>query len=275
MNTRAVRAVARKDLRIALRNKGVVLPIIIVPLIMMILMPALMIFLPIYLEPMETGEELRREMGAFFANMPAELYNLFAGLNDQQTWVVVASMFMFAPFFLIIPVMVSSVIGADSFAGEKERKTLEALLYTPITSAELFIGKVLAAFLPAMVVSWACFVLYTVVVNAAGLMVLGRMFFPNLAWIVLILWVVPAAAALGIGVIVLVSAKAKSFQDAYQMSGLVVIPIILLLFGQMGGILYFSTPTVALIGLAIWAVDAALLTLAVRTFGRGEIIARL
>ncbi len=275
MNTRAVRAVVRKDLRIALRNKGVVLPIIIVPLIMMIVMPAVMIFLPFYLEPMDAGEELRQEMGAFFANMPAELSVLFAGLNDQQAWLMLSSMFMFAPFFLIIPLMVSSVIGADSFAGEKERKTLEALLYTPITTAELFIGKVLAAFLPAITVSWVCFVLYSVVVNIGGVMVLGRIFFPNLAWLVLILWVVPAAAALGIGFIVLVSAKAKSFQDAYQISGLVVIPIILLLFGQMGGVLYFSTPTVALIGLVIWVLDVVLLTIAVRTFGRGEIIARL
>ncbi len=70
MNVRAVRVVARKDLRIALRNKGVALPIILVPALMMILLPALMIFLPMYLEPMETGEELRREMAAFFANMP-------------------------------------------------------------------------------------------------------------------------------------------------------------------------------------------------------------
>ncbi|MGQ9667316.1 MAG: ABC transporter permease subunit [Anaerolineae bacterium] len=275
MNSHAVRALARKDLRIALRNKGVLLPIIIVPLLMMILMPALMIFLPVYLEPMGAGEELRQEMGAFFTNMPAELHGIFAGLNDQQTWVVFSSMFMFAPFFLIIPLMVSSVIGADSFAGEKERKTLEALLYTPLTTTELFIGKVLAAFLPAVIVSWASFVLYTVVVNAAGVMVLGKIFFPNLAWLLLILWVVPAAAALGVGVIVLISAKAKSFQDAYQLSGLVVLPILLLLFGQMGGILYFSSPTVVLIGLGLWAVDAMLFYLAVRTFGRGEIIARL
>lgn len=275
MNSHVVRALACKDLRIALRNKGVLLPIIIVPLLMMILMPALMIFLPLYLEPMGTGGELRQEMGAFFTNMPAELRGLFAGLNDQQTWLVFSSMFMFAPLFLIIPLMVSSVIGADSFAGEKERKTLEALLYTPLTTTELFIGKVLAAFVPAVVISWVSFIIYAVVVNIAGWVALGRAFFPNTAWLVMILWIVPAAAALGVGVIVLISAKAKSFQDTYQLSGLVVLPILLLLFGQMGGILYFSFSTVALIGLGLWAVDAVLFYIAVHTFGRGEIIARL
>jgi ABC-type Na+ efflux pump permease subunit len=41
--------------------------------------------------------------------------------------------------------MVSSVLAADSFAGEKERKTLEALLYTPTTDRELFTAKLLEA----------------------------------------------------------------------------------------------------------------------------------
>ena len=39
--------------------------------------------------------------------------------------------YLFAPMYLIVPMMVSAVIAADSFVGERERKTLEALLHTP------------------------------------------------------------------------------------------------------------------------------------------------
>ncbi|MBD3171504.1 ABC transporter permease subunit [Candidatus Bathyarchaeota archaeon] len=36
--------------------------------------------------------------------------------------------------------MSSSVIATDSFAGEKERNTLEVLLATPLTDSELLVG---------------------------------------------------------------------------------------------------------------------------------------
>ena len=32
--------------------------------------------------------------------------------------------YLFAPMFLIMPLMLSSIIAAESFAGERERKTL-------------------------------------------------------------------------------------------------------------------------------------------------------
>ena len=56
--------------------------------------------------------------------------------------------FLFAPMFLILPLMVASIIGADSIVGEKERKTLEALLYTPATDRELYLAKLLSAVVP-------------------------------------------------------------------------------------------------------------------------------
>lgn len=37
MNTRAILAITRKDLKVAMQNKGVVLPIIILPLILFII----------------------------------------------------------------------------------------------------------------------------------------------------------------------------------------------------------------------------------------------
>ena len=54
--------------------------------------------------------------------------------------------------------MVSAVLAADAFAGEKERRTLEGLLHLPISDRDLFLAKLLAAFLPAIAVSWVGFV---------------------------------------------------------------------------------------------------------------------
>ena len=75
-----------------------------------------------------------------------------------------------------------------------------------------------------------------------------RIFFPNTMWLVMIFWVVPALPGLGFGVMVLVSARAQGFQDAYQLGGLVMLPMLLLIFGQVSGLMYFSVTVVFLLG---------------------------
>lgn len=272
MNIRTIHAIVRKDLQIALKNKAVLVPVIVVPVLMMLILPAVAIVVPTQID---SADEMFEDLQSFLDNMPATMKQQIEGLTGVQTWIILSVVYMFAPFFLIIPLMVSAVIGADSFAGEKERKTLEALLYTPTTDTDLFLAKVLSALVPAVVVSWGTFILYAVLVNALGWPVMGRLFFPTWAWVALILWVVPAAAGLGLSVMVLVSSKVTTFQEAYQLGGVVVVPILLLVFGQIGGILYFSLPVVLLIGLALWIVDAVLVAFGVKTFQRGELVAKL
>jgi hypothetical protein len=104
---------------------------------------------------------------------------------------------------------------------------------------------------------------------------MGQMFFPNLMWVVMTLWVVPAAAGLGLSSMVLVSARAQGFQDAYQTGGMIVLPILLLVFGQISGVMYFSVWVVLLLGLVLWGIDAVLIWFGSRTFRRGRLIARL
>ena len=78
----------------------------------------------------------------------------FASVQEQIVYFTVN--YLFAPFFLIIPLMTASVIGANSFAGEKERKTLETLLFAPLDLNTLLWAKILAAFLPATFLTLIC-----------------------------------------------------------------------------------------------------------------------
>lgn len=272
MNWRAIRAIVRKDLRVVLQSKTVLLPMIIVPAIMLVVLPLLAAQGPRLASL--AGSPLAG-MESFLSNMPAGLQAEIAGLSEDQVFVVLALLYFLAPMYLIIPLMVASVFAADSFAGEKERKTLEALLYTPTTDGELVLAKMLAAWLPAVVVALGGFVLYGVVANLAAWPVMGRIFFPNLAWLALALWVAPAAAGLGLGATVLVSSRVRTFQEAYQMGGMVVLPILLLMVGQATGVMYFSSGLVLLLGLVLWAVDAGMLWYGGRTLQRSELIARL
>src|SRR5690606_20505744 len=161
------------------------------------------------------------------------------------------------------------------FAGEKERKTLEALLYTPTSDGELYFAKVLSPWLAALGVTILALIGYSIVVNFVASPIVGRIFFPNLMWIALTLWVSPAAAGLGLGVMVLVSSRVNTFQEAYQLGGVVVVPILLLLFGQLGGVIFFSLPFVLFVGLVLWLIDLALLWFGARVFARSELLSRL
>jgi hypothetical protein len=95
-----------------------------------------------------------------------------------------------------------------------------------------------------------------------------------MAWIVMALWVAPAAAAMGLGATVLVSSRVSSFQEANQIGAIVVIPILALVLGQVSGVMYFSTWLTVVLGLVFWLIAGLLLRVGVRTFRRGEIMAR-
>jgi ABC-2 type transport system permease protein len=272
MNWRAIFAIVRKDLKVVLQNKGVVLPIIIVPLILFVLLPALTALAPSLINFGGTSFD---ELDELLARMPSGLQRELAGYNLDQKVIVFFLVYMLAPMFLILPLMVASVIAADSYAGEKERKTLEALLYTPTTDRELFVAKLLSAWLPALLVALVGFLLYTIVANAAAWPVMQRVFFPNVMWLVLVIWVVPAVAGLSLCVMVLISARAQGFQDAYQIGGVVVLPVLLLVFGQISGVMYFNVGLVFLLGLVFWLVDILLLWFASRSFRRSQLIAKV
>jgi ABC-type Na+ efflux pump permease subunit len=272
VNWRAVRAIVRKDLKVVFQNKGVSIPLIVLPLLIMGVMPALAAFLPALGEvPGASLSEFESVMEVIPNGLRAEL----AGYDETQTVVVLFLVYLLAPMYLVLPLMVASVIAADSFAGEKERKTMEALLHTPTTDRELLLAKMLSAWLPAVAIAWGSFVLYSIMTNLAAWRTMGHIFFPNIMWVILALWVAPAVAALGLGTTVLISARAETFQEAYQLGAIVVLPIILMVVGQATGVIYFSAWLVLLLGLILWVVDGLLLWLGARKFRRTELATRM
>ncbi len=269
MNARAIGAIIRKDLKVVSRNKGVMLPIIIAPLIMFVILPWIVPLMPFLGELFGMTPN---DAQGLISQMPAGVQQEFAGSDPYQGFAIYFLVYMMAPFFLIIPLMVSSVIAADSFAGEKERKTMEALLYTPTTDRELFIAKLLSGWLAAITVALVGFVLYVIMANAAAWTYIHHIFFPNTIWLVLISWVVPAIPGLGLGVMVLVSSRAQGFQDAYQMGSIVVLPVIFLVVGQVSGAMTMSVTMAFLLGLVIWLLDGLLIWLGSRSFRRGRLL---
>ncbi len=273
MNRRAIKTIATRDLKVVTRSKAVMIPMVVLPVMITVLFPAILGAAAPYLS--EIPGSTTSEVALYLEQMPPQMKEIFAGYTETQTMIVMMVVYIFAPMFLILPLMIASTIAADSFAGEKERKTLEALIYTPTSDAELIAGKMLAAWIPALVITLGSFVVYGIVANVAAWPTMGEIFFPNFMWLVLVFWVAPAAAGLGLGTMVLVSSKVNTFQEAYQLGATVVLPVLILILGQATGLLYLSAGVIFLVGLILWLVDAAVLWFAVRTFRRSEIIARL
>ena len=272
LNWRAITAIIRKDLRVALQSKSVTLPMIIIPLLLVVLMPALTTIGISFAGSLASDPADLMELVAI---MPPEVRQQFGDYDLTQVAVLFVLRYMYAPLYLIMPIMVSSVIAADSFAGEKERKTLEALLYTPTTDRELLLAKLLGAWLPGIAVAWGSALIFWIVGNIAAWPLFHELILPNAMWLLLALWVAPAAAGMGLGASVIVSARVNTFQDAYQLSGLVVLPVVLLMLGQVTGLLFFSEWVVIAVGTLFWLIDAVLVIIGARTFRRSELLSRL
>ncbi len=63
-------------------------------------------------------------------------------------------------YMLGIPALVPATIAAYAVVGERQQGTLEPVLTTPIRREEFLLGKALAAFLPALVISYVVFGLF-------------------------------------------------------------------------------------------------------------------
>jgi ABC-type Na+ efflux pump permease subunit len=274
MNWRSIWAIAKKDLKEVRQNKAAWGPAIVVPLVFAIIMPIVMIVVPQVIPV----EDVQRELGdidTLLKNMPPAFAAIFAGKSLPQMFVIYMTAFMLAPLFQIMPLMFSTVVGSDSFVGERERKTMEALLYAPTSDLELFLGKVLAAVIPAIGLSWLSYLAYIIVVNAASYPLFGRIWFPLVTWWPLMFWLTPALAVLGISATVLISSRVNTFMEAYQMSASLVVLVLALVIGQISGILFLGVGTVMVIGLLVWLADAVLIYLSVSKFKRSALIAKL
>lgn len=272
MNWRAIRTLIRKDWTVISRSKLVLLPMILLPIILLVLVPA-GVGLGAGLAPESFASD--QDLAPMLEAIPPAVSAQLNGMDDSAFISSVILIYLFAPMFLVVPMMVSSVVAADSFVGEKERKTLEALLHAPLSDMELLLAKMLAAWLAAVAVSIVSFGLYVVTVDSITWYLAHRLLLPNLVWLLLVFWVSPAAAALGLGTTVLISARVKTFQEAYQAGGIIVVPIVGVMFAQIAGVLFLSPLVALVLGAASWAMAAALLWLGRSTFRRERLLTGL
>jgi ABC-2 type transport system permease protein len=131
----------------------------------------------------------------------------------------------FMAYFLLIPAMVPMAIATQSVIGEKTARSLEPQLATPMEVSELLIGKALSAAAPAVLATWAVFLLYGLVNGAIADPRLTRLIF-NDEWRVAMLTLVPLICLLSVLLGIIVSSRVNDARAAQQIGGFIVIPVI-------------------------------------------------
>lgn len=150
----------------------------------------------------------------------------------------------------------SSVMAASSFVGEKEKHTLETLLYSPLSLGQLFQSKILAGFSVGMMISCSSFAAMLLVMELEAFFLTGNLLLPAASWLAIMLLIAPAISLVAIAVTVRSSAKAQTIEEAQQRAVFLIFPILALVIGQFTGIILISA------GL-LWGVGIVLAALAI------------
>jgi ABC-2 type transport system permease protein len=157
-----ISALAGKDAAEVRQQPGLILPAL--AMIVGLSLPALLLLVvaPRWLGEPLADSDFADAAAALAAQMPA----LARLAPEGQAQAFVLQQFLM--FSLLVPVMGSLSLASHAIVGEKQARSLEPLLTTPITVPELLAAKVLTPFVLAMVLLAATFLLYLVAMLAWG-----------------------------------------------------------------------------------------------------------
>ena len=178
---------------------------------------------------------------------------------------------VFSSVMVLIPAIITSLIGSTSVILEKNNHSLEPLLAPPITDSELFAGKALTPLTIGVLLAWFAFTLYMVIVDALTYGLLGHFEFPTEISLIQMFFLIPVIGLLGTFSTLFVSSKMKDVRGAQQVSSLVVLPLLLLTFLPIvasGSSLIINV----IFGFVFLAVSIALYFACVKVFRRETIL---
>ena len=203
------------------------------------------------------------------------LMNLTAGLASE--WVtkyggapiigerIIPFLLMVVGFF---PLSFSLVIALEVFVGEKERKSLEPLLASPLSDSQLYFGKALASMIPPLVASYLGIAVYLV-----GLKIF-RGWQPAPELFVLVILLTTAKAVVMVSGAVVISSQTTSVRAANLLASFIIIPMALLMQGESLIMFWANYPVLWWILAALIVVNILLVRMGLHLFDREELLGR-
>jgi ABC-2 type transport system permease protein len=260
-----IRTIIRKEWAEVFKNRMVIFTVAFLPLLMTAL-------------PLGILYGMRTTMQATSSSsgaLPAEMTQSMcpSGLNASDCMqVFLVSEFMM--LFMLVPVAIPVTIAAYSIVGEKTTRSLEPLLATPITTAELLMGKCLAAIIPAVLATYVAFGIFAL---GSWILLANKILLTVLLdtrWLIAIFVVGPLIAILAVTFSLMVSSRVNDPRAAEQISMVVILPVLAGFFGQVAGLFVLNTRLVSIVAVIMLVLDAVMLFLTTRVFQREQILTR-
>ena len=204
--------------------------------------------------------------------LPQQAQDQIQGDTDSGRTSYALAVYLFAPVAVVVPLTISTAVGAATIVGERERGTGEFLAHSPAGVKEIYVGKLIASLVPGYVTTIVGFGIYSLIVNLIVGPEVGGWFFPTTQWWILMLWVVPPFLALTLSLVLRLSARVKSTAAAQQASGLVTLPLIMVAYSQSTGALFGAGSASLLIGALAWILAAVGLTRGIRSVTRARLL---
>ena len=238
--------IARTDLRQLAQSPDFWAPMLVLALLFFVVVPAILLIVLVRLPE----EGVAASVSTALDLLPQQAQARVQGATPVDRTSYALAVYLFAPIAVIVPMTISTAIGANCLVGEREKGTGEWLAQTPATEREIYLGKLIASLLPGYLTTLVGFGLYSLLVNIVVGPRVGGWFFPTRDWWVLMLLVVPPFLALTLSVVLRLSGRVRSAAAAQQASGLVTLPLIMLSYAQSSGALFGSRSALAFAALA-------------------------
>jgi ABC-2 type transport system permease protein len=258
-----IRTIIDKEWAEVFKNKMVLFTVGLLPLLFMVL--------PL----VELAVTRQASAGDVMSRAPAGIIQICQAQslsNSECMQGFLVNQFML--FFLLLPLAIPVTIASYSIVGEKTTRSLEPLLATPASTAEIILGKSLAAALPAIGATWVSFAIF--VVAARFFVVSERVYgvITNPMWFVAMALVAPLLTVLSVNVAIVISSRVNDPRAAEQLGMMVMIPLIALFFAQIFGLIALNLVGMLVFAAALLAIDAGLVALGVKLFQRETILTK-
>lgn len=261
--------VARTELRQLLLSRDYWIPMVALGAIFFLVLPTVLLLIVTRIGNVSMVQQASQALSV----LPDAAQAQIRGESPEARTSFALAVFLFAPIAVIVPLTISTAVGAASLVGERERGTGEFLAHSPASVREIYLGKILASFVPGYLTTLVGFGAYSLVVNLIVGPEAGGWFFPTPEWLVMMLWIIPPFLLLTLSLVLRLSAKVKSTAAAQQASGLITLPLIFVAYGQATGTLMgTSAATGWIVGGVAWVLAAVSLWRGVRSVTRNRLL---
>jgi ABC-2 type transport system permease protein len=251
-------AILAKEWAETIRNRLLLATVFVLPAVFVLLPLGILFFMG---QTPVDPDEIR----SYVERVPA----LAALSASEVLQIMVINQFLF--FFLLMPSIIPMTVAAYSIIGEKQARSLEPLLATPVSTAELLLGKAIAAVVPAVVLTWISYLVFAI---GAGLIatpaVLRSIVDPM--WLLAMIVIGPLVGVFSVFLGVIISSRVNDTRIAQQLGGMIALPVAGIAVAQTAGFVLLSATSFAVGALALLALDAVVFGLGVRLFQRDRIL---